>query len=80
MIAELAKANGSTLHQGFYAFGEYDVVMIIESPDNQTAAGLLIAAAGGGALASVKTTVLLTRDEGVGAITAAGGSGYAPPA
>ena len=45
-IAAMAKANGSEVHSAFYAFGEYDVVIIFDSPNNVDAAGFLIAAAG----------------------------------
>jgi uncharacterized protein with GYD domain len=79
-IAAMAKANGSEVHSAFYAFGEYDVVIIFDSPNNVDAAGFLIAAAGGGALTDLKTTVLLAGEEGQSAIAAAGGQGYAPPA
>ena len=79
-IAQMAKANSSEVLSAYYAFGEYDIVMIMESPNNVVAAGILISAAGGGAVSNIRTTVLLTNDEGLEAIGAAGGSGYTPPA
>ncbi len=78
-LGEMIAANGGKLHSGYYSFGEYDVVLIIESPDNETVAATMIAAAAGGAVSSLKTTVLLTNDEGQGAIKGAGDVGYSPP-
>lgn len=64
----------------FYnSFGEYDVVLIAEMPDNQAAAGLSIAAAAGGALKAIKTTPLMTVQEGVGAMRKAKQARYQPP-
>ena len=79
VLGKMIEANGGRLHSGYYAFGEYDIVLIIESPDNETAASTMIAAAAGGAVSSLKTTVLLTNDEGQGAIKGAGGVDYSPP-
>jgi uncharacterized protein with GYD domain len=64
----------------FYnSFGEYDVVLIVEMPDNQSAAGLSIAAAAGGALKAIKTTPLMSVQEGVGAMRKAKQARYQPP-
>ena len=43
------------------------------------AAAFSLAAAAGGAVKALKTTPLLTIDEGVAALRAAGGAGYQPP-
>ncbi len=79
VLSKMIESNGGKLHAGYYAFGEYDVVLIIESPDNESAASTMIAAAAGGAVSDLKTTVLLTNDEGQGAIRGASGVGYTPP-
>ncbi len=79
VLGKMIESNGGKLHAGYYAFGEYDVVLIMESPDNETAASTMIAAAAGGAVSNLKTTVLLTNDEGQGAIKGASGVGYTPP-
>ena len=34
----------------YYSFGKYDVVVIVEMPDNVSAAAIVIAAVAGGAL------------------------------
>jgi uncharacterized protein with GYD domain len=62
----------------WFAFGDHDVILITEMPDNVSAAGLAIAFAGGGALKSVQTTPLLSADEALAAMKKAGESGYRP--
>ena len=62
-----------------YALGEYDVVAIIEFPDNVSAAGLAMAVGSGGALRDYKTTVLLSMEEAMEAMRKAGGADYRPP-
>ena len=39
---------GGRIVNGFFAYGEYDVVLILEMPDEASAAALAVAAAGGG--------------------------------
>jgi uncharacterized protein with GYD domain len=67
------KASGSWL-----SFGDYDLVMIVEMPNNVSAAALALAAAAGGSCKSVKTTPLLTIAQGMSALRKAGTSGYKP--
>ena len=63
---------------GFFAYGEYDVVLILEMPDEASAAALAVAAAGGGALRSTNTTQLITAAEGVEILKKAASCGYKP--
>lgn len=58
--------------------GEYDVVLILDMPDEASAAALEVAAAGGGALRSTKTTQLVTAAEGVEILKKAASCGYKP--
>jgi uncharacterized protein with GYD domain len=69
---------GGKLVGSWMSFGDYDVVLIAEMPDNVSAAALAMAAAAGGSLKSVKTTPLLTPEEGLAAATKAPTSGYTP--
>ncbi len=46
----------------YYAFGEDDVYLIFDAPDNASAAALSLAVSASGA-ATVKTTVLLTPED-----------------
>ena len=70
---------GGTIESVFYAFGEYDVVAIVQFPDNASAGAFSIAAAAGGATSAIKTTPLMTIDEGMEMMRKAGGAGYRPP-
>lgn len=67
---------GGKIENAWYSFGDYDVTLILQMPDNVSAAALSIAFAAGGALKSVKTTPLLTATEALEAMKRAGGSGY----
>jgi uncharacterized protein with GYD domain len=58
------EALGITIREGFLAFGDYDVVLLIEAPDNVQAAAISMAAVAGGALSDYKTTPLMTWEEG----------------
>jgi len=66
--------------EGFWlAFGEYDAIGIIQMPDNASAAAFSLAASAGGAVKAVKTTPLMTVEEGMEAMRKAAGAGYRPP-
>ena len=78
-IGNLLEAAGARMLSFYYAFGEYDVVIISEAPDNTTVASVVIAAAAGGALSGIKTTPLMTSEEGMDAIKGAQTVAYAPP-
>lgn len=70
---------GGKLTQGWFAFGDYDLVAIVEMPTNVEAAAFSLAAAAGGAIRAIKTTPLLTNAEGVEAMKKAAKSGYKAP-
>lgn len=70
---------GGKMEQGWFTFGEYDIVAILEMPDNTGAAAFSLAASAGGAVKSIKTTPLLTMAEGQDAMKKAAGSGYKTP-
>ncbi len=52
----------------WYAFGEYDLVFVMEAPDNAAAAAFALAVAAGGSVKSYKTTPLMSIEEGLGAM------------
>jgi uncharacterized protein with GYD domain len=70
---------GGRIVNAWFAFGDYDVVLISELPDNASAAALAIAASAGGACKSIKTTPLMDASEGVEALKLAASSGYQAP-
>ena len=63
----------------WFSFGEYDVILITEMPDNTSAAAMAIAASAGGGPRSIKTTPLMTAEESIEAMSKARDSGYSPP-
>ncbi|MFY9527518.1 MAG: GYD domain-containing protein [Candidatus Acidiferrales bacterium] len=67
---------GGKIVNGWFAFGDYDIVSVLEMPDNVAAAAIAIAFAAGGACKAVKTTPLMTTAEGIEALKKAGTSGY----
>jgi uncharacterized protein with GYD domain len=67
---------GGKIESAWFAFGDYDIVLIAEFPDNVSAAALAMAIAAGGACRNVKTTPLLSVAEAVDAMKKAGESGY----
>ena len=70
---------GGKLVSFYMSFGEYDALVIAEMPDNVSAAGVSIAASAGGAVKAIKTTPLMTVQEGMEAMRKAGQAGYRPP-
>ncbi len=78
VAAQLQKLGGRLI--GFYfAFGEYDTITIFEAPDNTVAAAAAASFGAAGVLKTIKTTVLLTPDEGVAAMRKAGSAPYSGP-
>jgi uncharacterized protein with GYD domain len=61
-VAQVAEGAGGQLESFHFAFGESDAYVIVDLPDNESAAAvaLTVNAAGG---ATVKTVVLLTPEE-----------------
>ena len=70
---------GGRLINSYLSFGDYDVVLISEFPDNVSVAALAMAAAAGGAIKSIKTTPLMDVSEGLEALRKASASGYRAP-
>ena len=78
-IKKACRSHGGKLHSFYFAFGEYDVVVIAEFPDNTAAAAFALAASAKGAVSKHKTTVLMTSAEALAAMKAASTSAYTPP-
>ena len=73
------EALGGTIDHAWMMFGEYDVAVVSTFPDNVSAAAISVAISAGGAFKDAKTTPLLSLEEGIGALTKAGQTGYRPP-
>ena len=67
---------GGRIESAWFAFGDYDAVLVIQMPTNVDASAIAMAFAGGGACKAVKTTPLLTPEEAVEAMKKAAGAGY----
>lgn len=79
--SKLIDAAGGKLHHLFFAFGKYDVVCLIEAPDDTAMAAGALAVAASGTVSAAATTKLLTVEEAMAAMTAAGqiAGAYRPP-
>ena len=69
---------GGKIESAWFSFGDYDVVVITNLPDNVCAAAIAIAFAAGGACKSVQTTPLISPEEAVQALKKAAECGYRP--
>ena len=78
-IEPMIKRAGGKLHGLWLSFGEFDVVVIAEFPDNATAAALAMAVGSSGAMSAYRTTPLMTPAEAVEAMKKAGEVKYKPP-
>jgi uncharacterized protein with GYD domain len=61
----VCEAVGGKLVGSWYCFGEYDLVIVADVPDNESMTAISLAIAAGGAVRSAKTTVLMTGAEAV---------------
>src|SRR5215468_12730178 len=66
---------GGSVEGAWFAFGDYDFVLIAKMPDDVSAAAFSLAAVAGGSVKVSKTTTLMTGEEGIAAMKKAAGSG-----
>jgi uncharacterized protein with GYD domain len=78
-IKPVVERLGGAVVNGWFVFGEYDLLMICELPDHVSAAALSMAISAGAAIKSAKTTPLMTFDDGLEALRKAKDAEYAPP-
>src|SRR5918994_4069580 len=78
-FGSLAESMGGRILSFYNSFGEYDVVVIYEAPDESTAAAIEVAARAPGHLTTVKTTALLSAEEGLEAMRKAGEAEHRRP-
>ena len=79
VVGKAIKKLGGKVVNGWMCLGEYDTALIAHLPDNVAAAAFSLAIGAGGACKSVKTTPLLSVEEGIAAMKAAATLGYKPP-
>ena len=78
-VRPVVERLGGTIVEGWFSFGEHDLLVICRMPDNVSAAALSMAVSAGGAIKTAKTTPLLTFDEGLQALRSARSAEYTPP-
>jgi uncharacterized protein with GYD domain len=80
-IEPLVSACNGRIDSLFYAFGEHDLVGLIDFSSPEDAAAFSLAATAGGAVKSFTTTPLLTVDQGIAAMRRAdeASRSYRPP-
>lgn len=77
----LVESCGGRLESLYFAFGEYDVIVLGEVPDDVSAAAVSLTAAASGAFKVFRTTPLMTAEEAMQAMRKAGQASatYRPP-
>lgn len=65
---QIADAVGAKIIGGGYSYGEYDISVIVDAPDDVTMAAVALAIASGGAVRAAKTTPLLSGAQWVAAL------------
>ena len=78
-VSRLLEDAGCKLKGLWYAFGSSDGFALIEAPDNATSASIAIAISASGAFRKFETTVLMTQDELLKALTKAQDVSYVAP-
>ena len=78
-VKPVIKKLGGKPVSSYWTLGEHDFVVVAEFPDSQSAAAFSVAATAGGAIKSLKTTALMTMDEGIAMLKKAGKSNYHAP-
>lgn len=63
-----AVALGGSIESLFFCFGDYDLVGVVDFPDNHSAAAWSMAVSGQGNVRAFKTTPLLTVEEALHAL------------
>ncbi len=79
VISKLANKLGGKLVGSWFAFGDYDAVIIIEGASAVDMAACAMAVSSSGAFTKFKTTALLSVQEGIAAMKQADTLGYKPP-
>jgi uncharacterized protein with GYD domain len=81
VVRPVFEASGAKLLVGGFSFGDYDIVVVFDAPDDTTAAAIALTAGAGGAVKAAKTTKLLSGQEWIDSLRKAQGVApqYRPP-
>jgi len=80
IVRPVLQKLGGDIESAYFAFGDYDLVGVMHVPSNVEAAAFSLAATAGGSIKTIKTTPLMTIQEGISAMKKAAVAGYVPPA
>ncbi len=75
-VKPIIKKLGGKPISSYWSLGEYDFHLTAEFPDAATAAAFSVAATAGGSVKAIKTTALMTMEEGMAMMKKAGKAGY----
>jgi len=75
---QACESAGGKLVGAWYCFGDYDIAIVADMPDNESMAAVSLAIAAGGACKAAKTTVLMSGDQAVAAMKKASAVTYKP--
>ena len=78
-IRQLAERLGSKIVGFYYTHGEYDGIVILDAPEDETANALVFAATTAGHIKSTKTSRLYTMEEILSALKKAHDINYSAP-
>jgi uncharacterized protein with GYD domain len=70
---------GGRLISFYYSFGDYDGLLISEAPDETSIASALVAAVSAGHIKTIKTSTLLSTEDGMEVLRRAGEITYRGP-
>jgi len=79
MVRPVLQKLGGDIEHAYFAFGDYDLVGVMTLPSNVEAAAFSLAATAGGSIKAIKTTPLMTIEDGISAMKKAAVSGYVAP-
>ena len=79
VLVSIVEAVGGKINSFDYCFGEFDVVIIMEAPDDITMASLSMTLGASGAVANLRTTVLIPAADGFAAAQKAKALTYRAP-
>ena len=78
VVSKAVKKLGGKVVGFWFAFGDSDVIGIVDMPDNSAMAAFALALGAGGACSKVKTTALLSMTDAMEAMKKASTTGYKP--
>ena len=79
VLTELVERLGGKVEAFYHCLGEFDLMIVVDFPDNETLAALQAAVRATGVEKNQNITALLTREEAVNALKRAGSAGYQRP-